>query len=287
LTQVFEPAKPIWCAGCGDFGVQASLLKALSETGTNLNDVVTVAGIGCSGTIQNNIPTYGYHSLHGRTLPSAIGVKLANPKLTVIAAGGDGDGYAIGMGHLIHTFKRNPSILYIIMNNETYGLTKGQYSPTSNPGFKGNIEDGMDGILVGLGVPSTTFLARGFAGAPSQLTRLLTDGLIHVQSGNGFAFVEVLSPCVTYNDTYRLWKNITYDVDSDTNFNPRDKIGSYTTVINKREEGKIPIGLIYSADHPSLEQVTVDDQEKGPALQDISLASNMDRYEDVMKSFLG
>lgn len=287
MTQVFEPAKPIWCAGCGDFGVQASLLKALSETGTNLNDVVTVAGIGCSGTIQNNIPTYGYHSLHGRTLPSAIGVKLANPKLTVIAAGGDGDGYAIGMGHLIHTFKRNPSILYIIMNNETYGLTKGQYSPTSNPGFEGNVENGMDGILVGLGVPSTTFLARGFAGAPAQLTRLLTDGLTHVQSGKGFAFVEVLSPCVTYNDTYKLWKNITYDVDSDTNFNPRDKIGSYTTVINKREEGKIPIGLIYSADHPSLEQVSVDDQEKGPALQDISLASNMDRYEAVMKTFLG
>ena len=262
-------------------------MKALSETGTNLKDVVTVAGIGCSGTIQNNIPTYGYHSLHGRTLPSAIGVKLANPQLTVIAAGGDGDGYAIGMGHLIHTFKRNPSILYIIMNNETYGLTKGQYSPTSNPGFEGNVEDGMDGILVGLGVPSTTFLARGFAGAPQQLTKLLTDGLNHVRAGNGFAFVEVLSPCVTYNDTYKLWKNITYDVDSDAAFNPRDRSAAYATVISKREEGKIPIGLIYSAEHPSLEKVTVKDLDKGPALQDISLESNMDRYEAVKKTFLG
>ncbi|MFQ6010884.1 MAG: thiamine pyrophosphate-dependent enzyme [Nitrososphaerales archaeon] len=287
MTQVFQPAKPIWCAGCGDFGVQASLVKALAETGTKLSNVVTVAGIGCSGTIQNNIPTYGYHSLHGRTLPAAIGVKLANPQLTVIAAGGDGDGYAIGMGHLIHAFKRNPSILYLIMNNETYGLTKGQYSPTSGLGFEGNVENGMDGIMVGLGVPSTTFLARGFAGAPTQLTKLIKDGLAHVQAGKGFAFVEVLSPCVTYNDTYRLWRNITYDVDSDDSFSPTDRSNAYSTVVNKREEGKIPIGLIYSSEYPSLEKVTVKDLENGPALQDISLASNIEGYAAVMKSFLG
>ena len=262
-------------------------MKALSETGTIMKDVVTVAGIGCSGTMQNNIPTYGYHSLHGRALPSAIGVKLANPQLTVIVAGGDGDGYAIGMGHLVHTFKRNPSILYIVMNNETYGLTKGQYSPTSEPGFEGNVEAGIDAILIGLGVPSTTFLARGFAAAPSQLTKLLKDGLAHIKAGNGFAFVEVLSPCVTYNDTFKLWRNITYDVDSDQSYNPRDRSSVYATVIRKREEGKIPIGMIYSAEHPALERVTVKDLENGPALQDISLASNMDEYEAIKKSFLG
>ena len=133
-TKTFPPARPIWCAGCGDFAVQGVLEKALKGVGIPTYKFMLLAGIGCSGTIQNNVECYGYHALHGRVLPTSIGAKLANPDLTVVAAGGDGDGFAIGAGHLVHTFKSNPSITYIVMNNSNYGLTKGQASPTSPPG---------------------------------------------------------------------------------------------------------------------------------------------------------
>ncbi|MBI2760936.1 MAG: hypothetical protein HYX51_05870 [Chloroflexi bacterium] len=125
-----------WCPGCGDFGVLAALQKAVLELGVAPEELAIVAGIGCSGKIGNYINSYNIHTTHGRTMPVALGVKLANRELTVIAAGGDGDGFAIGMGHFVHALRRNPDITYVVMDNQIYGLTKGQVSPTSMEGFE-------------------------------------------------------------------------------------------------------------------------------------------------------
>ncbi|MFQ5793887.1 MAG: thiamine pyrophosphate-dependent enzyme [Candidatus Bipolaricaulia bacterium] len=287
MTHTYEPERPIWCAGCGDFGVQAALTKALTQLSVPPEDVVTIAGIGCSGTIQNNISFYGYHALHGRTLPTAIGVKLANPQLTVIVAGGDGDGYAIGMGHLMHAFKRNPSIVYIVMNNGTYGLTKGQFSPTSDADFRGNVEESIDAIWIGLSVGTTTFIARGFAGYPDQLTRLMAEAIEHTHTNKGFAFLEVLSPCVTYNDTYRLWKSAMVDLDADPSHSPDDRVAAYTKVNELRESGCIPIGMVYRGEHPSFETVSLSSLEHPMATQDISVSVHATAYKTVMDSFKG
>ena len=169
MTKTFEPSRPIWCAGCGDFGVLQALVSARDSLNIAAHDSLVVAGIGCSGSLQNNLSCYGYHTLHGRVLPTVTGAKLANPDLTVIGVGGDGDGYAIGGGHLLHTFKRNPSVTYIVMNNGTYGLTKGQASPTSPTGYRQNVEEDFDPIMMGLSIPGASFIARGYTGQPQQL----------------------------------------------------------------------------------------------------------------------
>ncbi|MEM7467655.1 MAG: thiamine pyrophosphate-dependent enzyme [Pseudomonadota bacterium] len=136
MTKRFEPSRSLWCARCGDFGVLIALASARDSLQIAAHDSLVFAGIGCSGSLQNNLSCYGYHTLHGRVLPMVTGAKLANPALTVIGVGGDGDEYAIGGGHLLHTFKRNPSVTYLVMDNGTYGLTKGQASPTSPSGYR-------------------------------------------------------------------------------------------------------------------------------------------------------
>ena len=218
VTTTYRPAEPIWCAGCGHFGVQSSLQRAFETLGIEPHQTLVVAGIGCSGTIQNNLGTYGYHALHGRALPTAIGAHLADPRLTVVAAGGDGDGYAIGMGHLVHAFRRNPSIAYVVMNNGVYGLTKGQPSPTAVDGSMSGPP--LDAVTLGLALPATSFVARGFARRSDQLDRLTVAAIEHARAGRGFAFLEVLSPCVHYNDTYPAWDSALYDVDADSCLRP-------------------------------------------------------------------
>lgn len=239
MTATYPPAEPIWCAGCGHFGVEASLEGAIRDLDIPGHDVFVLAGIGCSGTIQNNMGTYGYHALHGRVLPAATGAHLANPDLTIIATGGDGDGYAIGMGHLIHAFRGNPSFTYVIMNNGIYGLTKGQDSPTK----QGTAT--IDGVLLGLSILETTFIARGFTRHPDQLRRLTVAALSHARAGKGFAFLEVLSPCVSYHDTYPLWESEVHDLDADSAHDPTDRAGAFSRAVGLIAEGRIPTGLIY------------------------------------------
>lgn len=287
-TKTFTPARPIWCAGCGDFAVQGVLEKSLNNMGIPPHKLMLLAGIGCSGTIQNNLKCYGYHALHGRVLPATIGAKLANPDLTVIAAGGDGDGFAIGAGHLVHTFKSNPSIMYIVMNNSNYGLTKGQASPTSPIGYHDNEESGLDSILLGLSFLSTTFLARGFSGNPEQLGKLMEAAIEHTESGKGFAFLEVLSPCVTYYDTHREWRAKVYNVDEDESFDPTNRSAAFQKVIELKEQGHIPIGRIFKGEHIALESIVVNKEETLAAQQGIGdFAGHRKHYDQFIKAHLG
>jgi 2-oxoglutarate/2-oxoacid ferredoxin oxidoreductase subunit beta len=192
--------KPIWCPGCGDFGVLNSIFGSLAALNLDSDQLAVVSGIGCSSRMPGFIKAYGFHGAHGRAVPVAVGVKVANPKLDVLAVGGDGDGFSIGGGHLPHVARRNINLTYIIMDNEIYGLTKGQVSPTSPTGARaksapyGTVDAPINPLLLMLAY-GATYVARGYASQPKQLTELIEGGLRH----RGFAFVQVLSPCVTFN----------------------------------------------------------------------------------------
>ena len=277
MTVTYSPRPPIWCAGCGHFGVQAALDRALREAGIPEERVLILAGIGCSGTIQNNLGTYGYHALHGRVLPTATGAALADPSLTVVAAGGDGDGYAIGAGHLVHTLRRNPALTYLLMNNATYGLTKGQDSPTAALVHPEHREQALDGILLGLGITASTFLARGYSGRPDQLVRLIAAALDHARSGGGFGFVEVLSPCVTYQDTYPAWDAAVHDLDEEPGHDPSDRAAAFATCLRVMGEGRIPIGIVYRGGPGAFVP------DPGPAALDLTL--NLDDFRTIMDGY--
>jgi 2-oxoglutarate ferredoxin oxidoreductase subunit beta len=286
MTETFTPTRPIWCAGCGDFGVLEALTQGLDELAVPEYRRMIIAGIGCSGSLQNYLACYGYHALHGRVLPTATGCKLANPDLTVVAVGGDGDGYAIGAGHLVHAFKRNPGITYIVMNNGTYGLTKGQASPTSTAGFRGNIEEDLDPVLLALSIPGSTFIARAYSGQPAQLLNLTIAALKHTAAGYGMAYLEVLSPCVTYNDTYREWRTNVYNIDDDADYDRKDRAAAFTRMIDLREQGRLPLGLIYEGERPALEKLVCNPAFDPPARQDISDPSLVDGYREALQSFI-
>lgn len=283
MALTFKPNRPIWCSGCGHFGVEAAMKQSLNQLSIEPHETMLLAGIGCSGFIQNYFPSYGYHALHGRVVPTATGVAAANPGLTVIAAGGDGDGYAIGCGHLVHAFRRNPSLLYIVMNNGTYGLTKGQPSPTAVG--RPDQEHDLDAVQLGLTVPGTTFLARGYVGLMDQLVDLLNSALTHVREKRGFAFLEVISPCITFNDNFPSWREKLANVNLDDGYDNEDRAaatGSYARIV---ADGKIPSGLIYTGEASTFEEATGVTAEKSPAVQDISVAAHIDGYRRHMEMY--
>ncbi len=202
---------PVWCPGCGDFAVLAAMQKALADLQLAPHDVTFVSGIGCSSRFPHFMNAYGFHAVHGRSLPVAVGVKLAMPEKTVIAVGGDGDGMAIGAGHFVHTARRNPKISYVMMDNEIYGLTKGQASPTSVLGLKtkstpfageGKSADQPIQPLALALISGATWVARGYSGKVKELTELIKQAINH----DGYAFLQVISPCVTFHDIYEAAK---------------------------------------------------------------------------------
>ena len=278
MTVTYDPKPPIWCAGCGHFGVQGALTMALQQLDIAPAETIVLAGIGCSGSIQNNMGTYGYHALHGRVLPTATGTALANPALTVIAAGGDGDGYAIGAGHLVHAFRRNAAFAYVLMNNATYGLTKGQDSPTAPLVTDDHREQALDGVLLGLSIQASTFIARGFARHPDQLVRLTAAALDHARSGAGFAFLEVLSPCVTYQDTYPAWDAEALDFDEIDGYDPSDRAAAFGTCLEALEAGRVPTGLIYQGGPAPVVP------NPGPA--HLEVEGMTAEYREIMESYL-
>jgi 2-oxoglutarate ferredoxin oxidoreductase subunit beta len=192
--------EPDWCPGCGDFGVLNSLQKACVELGRRPHEILTVSGIGCSSNFPGFFNAYGMHTLHGRALAVATGAKMANHELTVIVTGGDGDGYGIGGNHFTHTARRNVDLTYLVMNNQIYGLTTGQVSPTSCSGMKtkstpfGSVELPINPITAAI-MNGATFVARGFSGDPKHLTELMKKAILH----KGFSLIDIFSPCVTFN----------------------------------------------------------------------------------------
>jgi len=286
MVQTAKAKPPIWCPGCGDFGVLAAMKKAATEAGVPTHELVLVGGIGCSGSIHNFIEVNGIHALHGRLLAQAVGIKLANPALTVVAAGGDGDGYAIGMGHFMHAFKKNASILYIVMNNETYGLTKGQASPTAKIGYEGNVEAPFDAILTALSIPAHNYVARTFSGDPKTMTAVFAEALRFNRAHKGYAFVEALSPCVTYNDTYDEWRANVVDISKLPGYDAGDRIASFRLCLETMNSGKIPIGVMHrpaadSSVPESLELKLLSDSV-GPAAADLSLTTNAASYQKLL-----
>ncbi|MEM4970241.1 MAG: 2-oxoacid:ferredoxin oxidoreductase subunit beta [Sulfolobales archaeon] len=204
VQQLFKSnVNPDWCPGCGDYGILNAAIMALGELKLDPSKVVIVGGIGCSGKIPHYINANGVHTLHGRAVAFALGIKLANPELEVLVFGGDGDQLGIGVGHFVSIGRRNPDMVIVIHNNQVYGLTKGQASPTLPRGIKtkalprANIQDPVNPIRLAL-ASGFTFVARGYAYDVPHLKEILKKAIQH----KGLALVDVAQPCPTYNDVY-------------------------------------------------------------------------------------
>jgi 2-oxoglutarate ferredoxin oxidoreductase subunit beta len=210
---VLQPAayksdyKPIWCPGCGDYSVLSAFTKAFAAVGKKPEEIVVVSGIGCSSRIPAYLTSYGFHGVHGRALAAATGLKVARPDLTVVVAGGDGDGYSIGGNHFLHACRRNVDMTYVVMDNHVYGMTKGQPSPTTEPDWQSKLSPTGTGLrvfhpLVVALAAGANFVARAFSGDPNGVAEILAEAIRHP----GFSFVEILSPCVTFRPEQRNWK---------------------------------------------------------------------------------
>ncbi|WP_010193262.1 2-oxoacid:ferredoxin oxidoreductase subunit beta [Bacillus sp. m3-13] len=277
--------KPNWCPGCGDFSVQAAIQRAAANVGLEPENLAVVSGIGCSGRISGYINSYGFHGIHGRSLPIAQGVKMANKDLTVIASGGDGDGFAIGLGHTIHAIRRNIDVTYIVMDNQIYGLTKGQTSPRSEVGFKtkstpqGSIESSLSVMEMAL-TAGATFVAQSFSTDLKDLTSLIEQGIKH----KGFSLINVFSPCVTYNkvNTYDWFKeNLTKLADIE-GYDAHNKVSAMQTLM---EHNGLVTGLIYqNKDQQSYQDLVPNYSEEPLAKADLQL--DEEQFNALVKEFM-
>jgi len=246
--------KPTWCPGCGDFGILSAVKAALVQVGLAPHQVLIVTGIGCGSKLPDYLHVNGILTLHGRPLPVATGARLANHGLKVLTIHGDGDGMGLGMGHFIHTARRNMEIVDIIQNNQVYGLTKGQYSPTSDPGFVtstspgGALETAANPTILALAAGGT-FIARGFAGDAKGLADLIARAIGH----KGYALVDVLQPCVTFNrkNTYDWYRERVYNL-AETDHDPGNLAAAFQKALEWGE--RIPLGVIYQTQRPSYEE---------------------------------
>lgn len=276
--------KPNWCPGCGDFSVQAAIQRAAANVGLEPHELAVISGIGCSGRISGYINAYGLHGIHGRSLPIAQGVKMANRELTVIASGGDGDGFAIGLGHTIHAIRRNLDVTYIVMDNQIYGLTKGQTSPRSAEGFKtkstpeGSIEASLSPLEMAMAA-GATFVAQSFSSNLKQLTELIEAGIKH----KGFSLINVFSPCVTFNkvNTYDWFKENIVNTDDIENYDPSNRVMAMTSLM---ETNSMLCGLIYqNTEKKSYQELIPGFKEQGIAHQDIQISES--EFEELVAEF--
>jgi 2-oxoglutarate ferredoxin oxidoreductase subunit beta len=268
---------PNWCPGCGDYGILNALKTALVELNIEKKNVVLVSGIGCESKIPQWVDINGFHTLHGRLLPVATGVKIANKDLTVIAAGGDGDSFGIGLGHFVHSCRRNIDLTMIVFDNSIYGLTTGQTSPTSAKGFVskstpfGSIENPVNPVSLAI-ASGASFVARGFAGDVKHLAGLIVEGVKH----KGFSVIDVLQPCVTFNhvNTYDFYSKRVYKGFERT----PDKIKAFEKSFEFGD--KIPIGVLFEENRETL--IDQMPQLKGEALSrrslDVDLKNLFERF---------
>lgn len=267
--------QPDWCPGCGDFGIINAVRQALAELQIPPHMVAIVSGIGCSGKAPHYITTYGFHTLHGRALPVATGLKLANGEVTVLAMGGDGDGYGIGAGYFVNTGRRNLDITYIVFNNGVYGLTKGQASPTQIKGQQTKsmaepaIQDAINPIGLALSA-GYTFVARAYAMDPRGLAKILVEAISH----RGTAYIDVLQPCPVYNDINTMeWFSgrdrdprvpRVYDVASEGHEPKVQDPSDAEEIVAKKQKAlqysfawgdRIPIGTFFQLEQPAYDDI--------------------------------
>ncbi len=264
MTDFAGPATA-WCPGCGNFAILTAVKRALVGLGVGPHRVLMVSGIGQAGKLPHYTRCHVLNVLHGRTLPAAAGAKIANPELVVIAVGGDGDGYGEGGNHFLHTVRRNHDLTYLVHNNQVYALTKGQTSPTSDLGFvTRTTPKGAWTPLNPLAIAVAAgggFVARGFAGDVDHLTALIQQGIQH----KGFSLIDVLQPCVTFNNrnTYAWYRERVYKLE-DGEYEPGNKLAAF----EKAQEwgDRIPIGVIYRKERATFEE-QLSALRKGPLVR--------------------
>jgi 2-oxoglutarate ferredoxin oxidoreductase subunit beta len=240
-----------WCPGCGNFGILNILKQALAELAIAPENLVMVSGIGQAAKIPQYLRCNYFNGLHGRALPPATAIKAVNPNLTVIAESGDGDMYGEGGNHFLHTIRRNPNITNIVHNNMVYGLTKGQASPTSEPGFQTSVQvNGVTNapfnpLAVALALDAS-FVARVFMGNPAHTREIMKKAILH----RGYALVDVLHPCVSFNrhNTFQWFKDHIYTLDE--SHDPADRMGAFAKAI---ETDRLPVGIFYIRPKPTFE----------------------------------
>jgi 2-oxoglutarate ferredoxin oxidoreductase subunit beta len=264
----YESRDPItWCPGCGNFPLLAALKEALAGLGKRPHEIVIVSGIGQASKIPHYLMCNGFNGLHGRTLPTATGLKLANHELTVIAEGGDGDGYAEGGNHFIHAMRRNVDITYLVHDNQVYGLTKGQTSPTSEKGYVsrttpwGSPNPAENPLLLAIAA-DCSFVARGFTGDIPHLSHLIQEGI----RNKGFSFIDILQPCVSFNrvNTFQWYRDRVYKIDEKGGHDPSDRVSAFRRAQEWGE--RIPIGVLYKTTRPTRE-------EQDPAIREAPLVN--------------
>jgi 2-oxoglutarate ferredoxin oxidoreductase subunit beta len=280
MADYAAPLKPAWCPGCGDFGILRSLNKALVELGIAPHQVLMVSGIGQAGKLPHYTRANVFNSLHGRPVPPAIGAKIANPELNVIVISGDGDAYGEGGNHWLHAMRRNHDLTYLVHDNQVYALTKGQASPTSDPGYvtKTTPYGAAPPVNpVAIAVASgATFVARGFSGDIDHLTALIKAAIIH----KGFSLIDILQPCTTFNlrNTFSWYRERVYKLGED--YKPGDRATAFAKALEWGD--RIPIGVIYREERPTFE-------EQVPALHQgslIRLKTSPDKAARIINEFL-
>ncbi len=239
--------KPVWCPGCGNFGILVALRRALATLGLEPEEVALVTGIGCHGRMSSYVRVNTFHTIHGRVLPLATGIKLANPRLTVIGHSGDGDAYAIGLGHLPHAARRNIDITLIVHDNMVFGLTTGQATPTTPKGHVtrstpyGNPDEPLNPLFLAL-ASGATFVARGFSGDIPHLEELIVRAVRH----KGFSFIDVIQPCATFYNIYGEVRRRIYKLEEAGH----DTSSLEEAIRRSMEKERIPIGVFFETDKP-------------------------------------
>jgi 2-oxoglutarate ferredoxin oxidoreductase subunit beta len=280
--------KSTWCAGCGDFGILSAVQTALVNSGMAPWQVMLVSGIGCGSKLPDYINANGYMTLHGRGVAIGAGVHLANTDLVTMVITGDGDGLGIGLGHAVHNMRRNMDIVHIIEDNEVYGLTKGQYSPTSKRGFKtstspeGAIEFAIDPISMALSA-GATFIACSYSGSPKHSAEMIRQAMEH----KGYSLVRIYQTCPSYNklQNNEWYKERTYEIsDEIPDYDPTDVMSAYELAL--RDDGRYPMGVVYRAERPTYAEQVPAFQKDARALVKHDLELDAEFFEQIKMSYM-